>query len=220
MKTRFREIVKKTFPDCYWKRLVAKRVLSNKESFLHLTGWYSSLVAGKPIHADGTEMPWLNYGVFNFLKERLHKDHVLFEYGSGASTLYFSKKVKQVISVEHDKSWYEKVRMQLPPNAEIHFETLDENGNYAKKILDFDQQFDIVLIDGRDRLNCIKNAVSKLSESGVIILDNSNRDKYASIFAWPGLKEFKHITFTGILPGGFKPDASTVFYRNNNCLGI
>ncbi|MBS4066439.1 MAG: hypothetical protein KGZ74_17900 [Chitinophagaceae bacterium] len=220
MKYWLKEFTKKSFPDYYWNRLVTKRVLKNKESFLHVTGWYNSLVAGKPLNEDGKEIPWLNYGVFHFLRDRLHKDLVLFEYGSGSSTFYFAEQVKKVVSVEHDRSWYEKIIQQKPDNAEISFEELVINGSYAKKILSYNDQFDIVLVDGRDRVNCVKYAVTKLSERGVIILDNSNRKKYSSVFNWDGLKDFKHITFTGILPGGFKPDASTVFYRNENCLGI
>ncbi len=220
MKTRLREIIKKNFPDIYWKQLIIKKVIKNKESFLHQSGWYNSLVKGKPLSNSGEEIPWLNYGFFYFLQSRLTKEQVLFEYGSGASTVYFAEKVKKVVSVEHDNEWYKKVFDAKPKNVDVVFEALDVNGKYCSKINEYDEQFDIVLVDGRDRVNCIKKAVRKLSSKGVIILDNSNRDRYASVFLWEGLKDFKHITFTGILPGGFKPDATTVFYRTDNCLNI
>lgn len=220
MKTFIRDLIKKTAPHIYWNNLIAKRVVRNKESFLHQSGWYNSLVKGKPISDSGEEMPWLNYGFFNFIRERLSKDFVIFEYGSGASTFYFAKNVKKVISVEHDKDWYNKVLATKADNVELLFKDLDMNGKYCSAINEYETNFDIVLVDGRDRVNCVKKAISKLSPSGVIILDNSHREKYASIFLWDGLKEFKHITFTGILPGGFKPDATTVFYRTDNCLYI
>jgi hypothetical protein len=53
-----------------------------------------------------------------------------------------------------------------------------------------------------------------------VILDNSNRERYNEIFEWMNNKDFKQITFTGILPGGFKYDATTVFYKSGNCLEI
>lgn len=38
---------------------------------------------------------------------------IVFEYGSGGSTLFWSDKVKEVISVEHDRAWYSKIKQEL-----------------------------------------------------------------------------------------------------------
>jgi protein-L-isoaspartate O-methyltransferase len=51
----------------------------------------------------------MNYSVVEFLRQRLTKNMLLFEYGSGYSTLFFSKLVKKVVSVEYDKDWYERM---------------------------------------------------------------------------------------------------------------
>ena len=192
----------------------------NKTSFLHQTGWYTSLLSSKPYTVDSEEIPWLNYGFINFLSERLKDDFILFEYGSGASTSYFSKKVQTVVSVEHDEQWFNLVKANLPNNVTLIFEPLNTNGTYCRLIHQFNNKFDIVLIDGRDRVNCVKESISKLSERGILILDNSNRERYNEIFEWMNNKDFKQITFTGILPGGFKYDATTVFYKSGNCLDI
>lgn len=59
--------------------------------------------------AEGTlfyKIPWLVFGSIDFLNEWLIKEMNVFEYGSGGSTLYFSGKVENVISVEHDSEWY------------------------------------------------------------------------------------------------------------------
>lgn len=220
LKTKTREFVKRNFPSLYWNNLIKKRLIGNKESFLHESGWYKSLTLGKPYTSKSEEIPWLNYGFFNFISERLLEDFILFEYGSGASTQYFSKKVKRVISVEHDENWYNKVKNEVPENTTLVFEQLETGGAYSKLIQRFDEEFDVVLVDGRDRINCVKQSVSKLSARGVIILDNSNRERYQGVFSWMEQQAFKQITFTGILPGGFKLDATTIFYRQENCLGI
>lgn len=54
--------------------------------------------------------PWIPFSGFKYLKRIVKKHMVIFEYGSGGSTLFFSKRVKYVISVEHDKVWYLKVK--------------------------------------------------------------------------------------------------------------
>jgi precorrin-6B methylase 2 len=220
MKQLLRELVKQNFPHFYWNYLIYKKLVLNKTSFLHQTGWYTSLLSSKPYTVDSEEIPWLNYGFINFLSKRLKDDFILFEYGSGASTSYFSKKVQTVVSVEHDEQWFNLVKTNLPNNVTLIFEPLNTNGTYCRLIHQFNNKFDIVLVDGRDRVNCIKESISKLSERGIIILDNSNRERYNEIFEWMENKEFKQITFTGILPGGFKYDATTVFYKYGNCLEI
>jgi hypothetical protein len=220
MKQLLRELVKKNFPNIYWHYLIYKKLILNKASFLHQTGWYTSLLQGKPTNFNKEEMPWLNYGFINFLGERLKNDFILFEYGSGASTHYFSKKVKTVVSVEHDEHWFNLVKADLPTNVKLIFEPLNTNGTYCRLIHQFKNTFDMVFVDGRDRVNCVKESISKLSERGIVILDNSNRERYTEIFEWMSSKDFKQITFTGILPGGFKYDATTVFYKSGNCLEI
>lgn len=37
------------------------------------------------------------------------------------------------------------------------------------------EYFDLILIDGRVRMNCLKNATPKLKVGGVLIFDNSDR---------------------------------------------
>ena len=207
-------------PNTYWRRIINKRLLDNRDSILYETGWYNSLIATKPINANGVETAWLNYSFLSFIDTRLNDQLTMFEYGSGSSTHYFAKKIQHIISVEHNKEWYEKTLSNIPENVDLIFENFDVDGRYAKKIEGYDIKFDLVLIDGRDRLNCIKYSVSQLSDRGVIILDNSMRERYATIFSWEGLADFRHITFTGIVPGGFKLESTTVFYRSNNCLGI
>lgn len=34
---------------------------------------------------------------------------IVFEYGSGGSTLFFQKYVKKIISIEHNRIWYKKM---------------------------------------------------------------------------------------------------------------
>lgn len=44
----------------------------------------------------------------------------VFEYGSGGSTLFWASRVSSVISVEHDRDWYQKLRPQLSSVEDTH----------------------------------------------------------------------------------------------------
>lgn len=57
--------------------------------------------------------PWLSFEATTFLEKWLSKDCIVFEYGSGASTLYFARRVGQIISLEHHAGWYAQIKETL-----------------------------------------------------------------------------------------------------------
>ncbi len=56
------------------------------------------------------EYPWMNQKEVELIEKYLNKDTIMLEWGSGGSTLYFSKKVKTLYSIEHDKTYYNKIK--------------------------------------------------------------------------------------------------------------
>lgn len=59
------------------------------------------------------EIPWMCFGVIDYLGQLLTKQMLVFEYGSGGSTLYLTKRVKMLHSVEYDLNWYNRVNSIL-----------------------------------------------------------------------------------------------------------
>lgn len=55
------------------------------------------------------EQPWISFAATRFLEKILTKDTRVFEYGAGGSTLFFARRVGQVFSIEHDRTWGRKV---------------------------------------------------------------------------------------------------------------
>ena len=105
----------------------------------------------------------------------------------------------------------------VPQNVRLEFCALEYGGEYCKAILKEEGLFDIVLIDGRDRVRCAKNAISKLKSGGILIWDDSDRGYYeeGDIF----LKEhgFKKIEISSIIYAipGFEA-FTAIYYRNEN----
>jgi len=145
---------------------------------------------------------------------------LLFEYGSGNSTIYYSQRVKKVIAVEHNKAWFDKVNNRLNKNAEIIFKEINEDGDYCRTIKSTNEKYHVIIIDAEDRVNCIKNCHDNLTGDGVIILDDSNREEYSAGIKYLFENGFLQITFWGIAPGSFHNKSTTVFYRSNNCFNI
>ena len=123
-------------------------------------------------------------------------------------------------SVEHDKNWADKISSKMPANATLVYIPLEYDADYCRAIQTSDELFDIVIVDGRDRNNCVKNALQNLSETGVVIFDNSNRAQYRPSYDLLYKFGFKSIDFFGMAPGIAYESCTTVFYRYKNCLNI
>jgi hypothetical protein len=128
--------------------------------------------------ASGSPIPWYTYPAIDFLNQLDLSGKSVFEYGSGFSTLYWSKKATRVVSLEHDKFWYDKISPDIPQNVKYLLETDTER--YASRIFDrfdeFDEQelFDIIVVDGVRRFQAAQNALKTLKGDGFIILDNAD----------------------------------------------
>ena len=192
----------------------------NKKGYLKEIGWFNSLERQAPVDRLGNPIPWVTYSFIDFIKERISKQHSVFEFGSGNSTFFYAKYAGKVVSVEHDQEWYNKIVTTKPDNAEMIFTELKPNGDYCRMPVKLDQKFDIIIVDGRDRVNCCKQAVNALTPEGVVVLDDSERDFYNEAIMFLKDKGFKQLSFSGISPGLFYNKATSVFYNAANCLGI
>lgn len=189
-------------------------------SYLNTTGWFESFYVKMPIDKNGEAIPWYTYSSISFLEGRIEKNMSVFEYGSGNSTIWWAKRVENIISCENDAQWFAKMNPLIQENVEyIHVDSLATD-NYEKEIQKHDKKFDVVIIDGRNRVNCAKNSLDSLKNDGVIIWDNSDREKYQEGYKFLLENGFRRLDFTGIGPINAYAWCTSIFYRVNNCLGI
>lgn len=200
-------------------RIVALRALG-RDGELHDSGWFRSRAAGLPVDATGAPLPWYTYGAIRFLTARLDARWRVFEYGSGQSTLWWAARVARVVSCEHDPAWHARLRPQLPPHVDYRQIPLDPPARYAGCVAEFPGQFEIVVLDGRQRVACSRHAPAALAGGGVILWDNSERAEYQPGCA--GLVEagFRRLDFWGLGPINTYGWCTSVFYRADNVLGL
>ena len=60
--------------------------------------------------------PWITYDAIKWLDCFLNQTMRAFEWGSGGSTIFISQRVKHLISIEHDKKWYQLVLQSIEKN--------------------------------------------------------------------------------------------------------
>ena len=148
--------------------------------------------------------PWEIYTIKVLLKNV--QPMRCFEWGAGGSTLLFTRELNinsKWISVDHNKDWVKKIGSRLklgkffgvyvgveiiyiPPERAIW---TDENNDGAysdlKEYVDKPSKlgmFDLMLVDGRARNDCILSASKSIEENGIVILHDANREYYHDSF--------------------------------------
>ncbi len=221
-----KKIVKKIIPkkilDKRRENSLINKVLLSNESFILSSGLWNSIKNNMPIDELGKPLPWICYPMISFLKERLRKDMVLFEYGSGFSTLFFADYVSKIYSVEYDEVWYEKMIQLSREVSNIHVIYNAIDNDYAEVILKTgEKNFDVIFVDGRKRVQCCMFSINFLKDDGIIILDDSEREKYNDAFIFLKQQGYSFISLRGMKPSDCKETQSTIFYkRGNNCFNI
>jgi len=178
-------------------------------------------------------MPWITFRAIDWLDGYLKPDMNVFEYGAGGSTLYLAKRVHNVVSVEHDENFHQIVsdilskrairNCQLmlhkaePCDASSHdFASYQKKyqglcfESYVKAIDAYpDRSFDLVLVDGRARMACIKRALAKLKPGGALMLDNSDRPAYAK--AKSLMRDIPSLDLPGVTPWNIEVSQTSVW---------
>lgn len=196
-------------------------LLDLRKRYLTPLGWTRSSASRTPVDEQGAPIPWFSYASIFFLKDRLTKDMSVFEYGSGNSTLWFSQRVGEVVSLEHDVAWYERMKRSLEKLEGVTYIYRDlDSGDYAAEVTKHKAAFDIIIVDGRQRVLCAKNSVAALTERGVIIWDNAEREVYQEGYEHLLSLGFRRLDFNSLGPINRYASTTAIFYKPGNCLGI
>lgn len=181
-------------------------------------GWLRSYREQQCVDKQGAPIPWYTYSAIHFIEERLQPGMRVFEYGCGNSTLWYAQRVANVYSVDNDASWAQRISESCPANATV-YHVEGTGSDYVQKAA-LHAPYDLIAIDGRNRVECACFCVEHLTPGGVLIFDNAERKRYATAFAFLAERGFRRIDFFGVVP--MIPDLETtaVLYRDENVFGI
>lgn len=125
--------------------------------------------------------PFLTESAIQFLESYLSQDSVVLEFGMGGSTVWLCERVKTVTSVEHAASWY-KAAIKAADRTKLT--AILRQKPYASVCEDMEREsLDLVLVDGRDRMQCLEASLPLLKPGGVMMLDNAHRGRYRKAHA-------------------------------------
>ncbi len=145
------------------------------------------------------DVPWWTYRAINavegWLADRPRPVRV-FEYGSGASTLWLARRANEVITTEHDADFAETLAPRLEAAGNVSLQVVPDvpsdhpvvasaKAGYAGRdfadyvaAIDVYDAFDLLVVDGRARPECLARGLPHLRSDGLIVFDNSARRRY------------------------------------------
>lgn len=127
-------------------------------------------------------LPLLAQTAISFLKDFLSKKTNLkvLEFGSGASTVWLSRLTANLVSIEHHPDWYETVKSTLHNDSTCQSVDLRLLPLPYYSVCDkfSDEFFDLIIVDGRDRMQCLEASIRILKPGGVLMLDDAQRERY------------------------------------------
>lgn len=136
--------------------------------------------------------PWMTDREIAFIVGFLNNRDTMLEWGSGGSTVYFSRIVHKYYSIEHDPAWYNAVKHELTEknitNVSLFLSTRTRGntpaeiyGDYIATAGKMKINPSKVLIDGRCRRRCAIAALDFIGNDTVVFIHDFKREYYHSV---------------------------------------
>jgi hypothetical protein len=182
-------------------------------NLLRAHGLYQSYSKGM-VTPDGQPIPWITYSAITYLMSLDLSKKCVFEFGCGASTHFWSRTAGNVVSVEGEKLWYDKVLSDLPKNASLHLAADATPESYVQPLVSQARKYDVIFIDGWHRQHCAKSCHEFLAEDGMIIHDNTDwyPETRAILLSYDDLIP---VDFFGFVPGGAHTSITSIYFKRN-----
>tara|TARA_B100001245_G_scaffold86003_1_gene62090 strand:+ start:1160 stop:1855 length:696 start_codon:yes stop_codon:yes gene_type:complete len=139
-------------------------------------GFLESSRSDVPVNNKNQIMPMYTYPCYEWLDSIDWTGSKVFEFGTGYSTVWWQNKKVDYYGVEDDGEWYQRI-IKLINGKQLKVKYEIDLKKYMKTIYDYDFKFDVIVIDGQVRFDCIKPALEKIKDNGMIIFDNSDWHK-------------------------------------------
>jgi SAM-dependent methyltransferase len=155
----------------------------------HLRRAFTSLFYWRIYRRLHPDYPYFAPGAVRALDRWLGRHMRVFEWGSGTSTAWLARRVGELHAIEHDPYWHGRVRESLERERHSHVDLrlIEPAGGcfarYVAAIEEFPEgSLDLVCVDGRARVECVRRALARLRPGGLLLLDDSHRPRYAEAF--------------------------------------
>jgi hypothetical protein len=151
---------------------ITKFAKKNWKFFVRLFGYLIVHPAHARYYFNLEPTPWIVFKAIDWLNANALPTWDVFEWGSGASTMYFYDRCKSIVSIEHDP-------LYLIRSIDDAFIFENDLQKYPKIIeMSMRKKYDLIFIDGMERMKCLDEALRYVKPGGYIMVDDSDRPEY------------------------------------------
>jgi len=160
---------------------------------------------------DRSPIGWFTYPFLEHLLSCDLSQLRVFEWGGGNSSLWWSQKCREVVTVENESYWFSFIKNKTEKIKNLHLMLVQDHDSYVNSLAGFNRS-DVVVIDGHWRYDCAKSALAKIPPTTLIILDNSDWcPDTCSIIQEQG---YARIDFPGFGPANQFTWCTSIFFRS------
>ena len=181
-----------------------------------MLGHFRSSLVRKSVGRKGHPLPWYTYPAIHFLSTIDFSGLSVLEFGGGQSSVWWGKRAQSVVCLETDLGWFQYIRgltSELRSVECIHCTSEQDQADWP-----LGKIFDVVIVDGGNRLQCATTAVEVVSDNGWILVDDSEGnwgpDGTYPIIDLMHARGFSRVDFYGFAPGNYSLRCTSLFFRS------
>lgn len=212
----FKKIIKNILPTFaynfilpYWKQWINFKTLAFKYN------QFETIKKNACIDKNKKPIPWYTYPAIEYLSNLDFSEKIVFEWGGGNSSLFWANRCKKLVTVENNSAWFKMLQKSKLENQEIF--CLESKDMYVSLPLTLSTHFDIFIVDGQWRKECIEILLKLKRErsdnSLFVIFDNS--DRYQDLARKLRDSGFIEIDFHGFAPINSYTHTTSIFFTTN-----
>jgi hypothetical protein len=175
------------------------------------TGWVGSLVQGTPVDGAGRAIPSFTHPATEFVETHLRSAWRVFVWGEPAVAPWWAGRVSAVRVVT------ESLGPDVNYGANVDVSRIPVGRDYSGSI-GIDGPFDVAVLGGEDLDGCAKATLGHVRDTGIVIVENSDRQACAVAIETFAALGWRRIDFWGLLPGYLFRGCTTVLFKDERYL--
>lgn len=201
-------------------RIIGTHLADKPRDLRHVPRWLRE----RKLSTLDSRLPWWPYAMVELVEKVLPAEASVFEFGGGGSSLWLCDHGANLTVVEHNPDWIRILRTTLPSDVRLLEIPSDSTGtvsssvelgyfdNYVQSISSAeDSSLDLVIVDGRARVDCVVAAKDKVKPGGHLLLDDSDRPRYEA--AHKAMADWAESRIVGLKIGSNYPATTSLWTR-------
>ena len=120
--------------------------------------------------------PWISYDGQAILSTHLTAKSRVLEFGSGTSTAWYANRCGFLLSHEDSSEWFDLIGKRLGIRQNVFRKLCLSSEDYVSVSEEHRSlPYDLIMVDGCYRDECVAGAFQLLSNTGILYLDNSDK---------------------------------------------